>query len=93
MRIWGARGSVSPEQIKKTKRHLAKCRGDQNIKRRAQIAALSNKDIQIIMADVIVDAITARGHVAAHDFANAGLPAHRLEANKAAAIAKAEAAQ
>lgn len=54
---------------------------------RATIAALSNQDIQKIMARVLVQRTTACGSVTRQDFHQAGVPDHRIDKNRAAAFA------
>lgn len=86
MRAFGARGFVSAEKLARDNAYFRQLARDKKAKRRALIAALSNRDISIMMADVIIDATVKRRAVITKDFEDAGLPAHRLEANKAAAL-------
>lgn len=85
MGCWGARGYVSPEQLKRTDRELAAMRRERRAQERARIAALSNQDIQKIMARVIVARAAASGIVLRLDFHQAGIPEHRIDNNRDAA--------
>lgn len=88
MRAFGALGgAVGPNHKRKMDALLAVLRAEARLKRRAEIAALSNRDMRVLMAEVIVAAIESRGAVTLTDFDQAGLPRHRIEANKAPAMA------
>src|SRR4051794_7618231 len=87
MRAFGARGYVTPQQLKKTERFLAASRRQ---KEREKIAALSDQDIVTIMARVITTRAAATaaagGQVARIDFHQAGIPDHRIDKNFDAAM-------
>lgn len=89
MRAFGARGFVSPEQLKRTDAVVRAIRRALRVKERARIAALSDRDIVLIMARTIVERIRAAHRVEDEDFSRAGIPAHRLAANKDAAMREA----
>lgn len=89
MRAFGARGFVSPEQLKRSAAVLKKYRRQRQDQQRAEIAALSNKDIQTIMARAAIAAMTARGSVSREDFHQAGIPNHRIDQNFDAAMRQA----
>lgn len=78
---------VSQEALDRTNKIIAAMRKEQNQKRRAEIRLLSNKDITIMAADVIVAAVPLRGKVTEHDFDNAGLPIDRVRLVKDQAMA------
>jgi hypothetical protein len=86
MRAFGARGFVSQEQLNRTKAFVAARRAERNARERSEIAALSNLDIQKIMARKIVEAAAARGSVSRYDFVQAGIPEHRIDKNRDAAF-------
>jgi hypothetical protein len=86
MRAFGARGYLSPEQLKKMNAFLAQCRRDRQVRMRAQIAALSDLDIRKIMASVLVIRAAASGSVERADFLRAGIPDHRIDKNRDAAF-------
>jgi hypothetical protein len=66
--------------------YLRECRRIANATKRAEIRALSDRDIQKMMARVIIGAAIERGCVIMKDFFNKGLPEHRLKKNKDAAF-------
>ena len=86
MRAFGARGYVSPEQLKRTDRVLAQMRREQRNQERARIARLSDRDIQAIMARVLCARTPAAGLVERRDFWQAGIPDDRIDANLTAAF-------
>jgi hypothetical protein len=86
MRAFGARGCVSPEQLKRTNTFLAVCRKAKRDKERALIAALSNQDIQKIMARIVIESAVARTSVSREDLKRAGIPEHRIDNNFDAAM-------
>lgn len=90
MRAFGARGSVSPQQKKSMDAFLRKCVREHCMKQRAEIAVLSNVDIQTRMASVIIDGASRNPPgVERRDFHQAGLPDHRLDQNMAGAMRRA----
>jgi hypothetical protein len=89
MRAFGARGYVSPEQLKKTASLVRALRRDRVKRERQRIAALSNQDIARIMARTIVERVRAAAAVEMADFLRAGIPAHRIEKNRDAAMRQA----
>lgn len=82
-----ARGYVSPEKLKRDNAIIAQMRRAQNLRRRAEIARLSDKDIALLAAEVIVTTVPARGRVIDSDFDNAGLPLDRVRQLKTKAMA------
>lgn len=89
MRCFGARGYVSQEQLKRTERLVRSMRQAQRGRERARIAALSNQDIARIMARTIVERVRAAASVEIADFLRAGIPVHRIEKNRDAAMRQA----
>lgn len=89
MRAFGARGYVSREQLKRTDAIVRSMRRAQRQRERARIAALSNKDIALIMARTIVERVRAAASVEIADFLRAGIPQHRIENNRDAAMRQA----
>lgn len=85
-RYFGARGCVSQEQLKRSDAYYRLLARKRRAKERAEIAALSNQDIQKIMARQIVDGATKRGSVSRLDFLQAGVPEHRIDSNRDAAF-------
>lgn len=86
MRAFGARGYVSDGQKKSMDAFLRQCRRAADDRLRAEIRALSNQDIQKIMARKIVEAATNRASVMRADFIQAGIPDHRIDKNRDAAF-------
>lgn len=89
MRAFGARGFVSPEQLKRTDDVVRAIRRALRVQQRARIAALSDRDIVLIMARTIVDRVREVQRVEDEDFARAMIPLHRMAANKDAAMREA----
>src|SRR4051812_24635893 len=86
MRAFGARGCVSDDQLKRSRAMIAQARAARRQKERAEIAALSNLDIQKIMARKMIEAAAARGSIVRADFHQAGIPDHRIDQNRDAAF-------
>lgn len=85
MRAFGARGYVSQQQLERTNRILAEMRREQREKERAEIAALSDRDIQKIMARKIIERAPS-GSIFEHDMIQAGIPQHRIASNQDGAM-------
>lgn len=82
---WG-RGYVSAEKLKRDNAEIARMTREKNERRRAEMKLLSDRDMAIVMAEVIVDVAGKGRAIVRRDFENVGLPAGRLEANKKAAM-------
>lgn len=89
MRCFGARGYVSPEALKRSALVIKAMRKEQALKRRAEIKLLSDKDITIMAAGVIVDTVGKGRAVVERDFDNVGLPLDRVRNLQTKAMAAA----
>lgn len=86
MRCWGAVGFMSAAAYKKANELMRAVRKAADDRERAEIAALSNQDIQKIMARRIRERAAACGSVTEQDFTQAGVPTHRIKKNLDAAM-------
>lgn len=86
VRYFGARECVSKEKLARDNAYFRQLARLRRQRERDQIAALSNQDIQKIMARKIVEGAVNRASVSALDFKQAGIPEHRIEKNLAAAF-------
>lgn len=86
MRAFGAKGHVSKEQLNRDNAYFRQLTRKRRERERAEIATLSNQDIQKIMARRIVEGAVQRSSVCELDFKQAGIPAHRIQKNIDAAF-------
>ena len=85
-RCWGAAGFMSDAAYKKMNQLMRADRKAAAARERDKIAALSNQDIQKIMARVIRTRAADCGSVTRQDFLQAGIPEHRIDKNRDAAF-------